>query len=170
MRLLPAAILCALAASLAAQEPVDRAMNAKIRAEGLERSQVAAMFDTLATVIGPRLTGSVAFNRAAEYAKQKLQQFGADALHVGTWPFGRSWELDRFSIEMVEPRYMPLLGFPEAWSPSTPGEILASPAFIAGKTPEQVQQASPKLKGGILMQQPVMTNFITADRVQPTDP
>jgi len=170
MRLLPAAFLLTLAASLAAQEPVDRAMIAKIRAEGLDHSQVVGMFDTLATVIGPRLTGSAAFSRAADYARQKFQQFGADAPHFETWPFGRGWELDRFSIEMVEPRYMPLLGFPEAWSPSTPGEILASPVFVAGKSPDDVQLASPRLKGGILMQQPVMANFITADRVQPTDP
>src|SRR4051812_3431468 len=112
MRISSVAFLCTFSASLAAQEPVDRAMIAKIRAEGLDHSQVAGIFDTIATVIGPRLTGGVAFNRTAEFARQKLQQFGADAAHFESWPFGRGWELDRFSVEMIEPRYMPLLGFP----------------------------------------------------------
>src|SRR3954470_23410718 len=92
-----------------AQERIDASMNAKIRAEGLDRSHVAQMFDTIATVIGPRLTGSPAFLRAMSYAKQKLSEFGARDAHLESWPFGRGWELDRFSIEMVEPRYAPLL-------------------------------------------------------------
>ena len=169
MRVTPVALFV-IAARLSAQEPVDRAMNAKIRAEGLERSQVVGTFDTLATVIGPRLTGSSAFQRAAAYATQKLKAAGVESLHQESWPFGRGWELDRFSIEMIEPRYMPLLGFPEAWSPSTPGELVGTPTLIAGKSADEVQAVAGRLKGGILMQQPIMTNFITTDRVQPTDP
>jgi carboxypeptidase Q len=156
-------------AVLAAQERIDRPMIDRIRAEGLERSQVAGMFDTLTTVIGPRLTGSAAYLRAANYAKQKLSQFGASNARLESWPFGKGWELDRFSLEMVAPRYMPLIAFPEAWSASTKGEIVAEPILVAGKTPEQVQALLPKLEGGVVMTQPVMTNFIVADRVQPTD-
>ena len=55
--------------ALPAQEPVDRAMVAKIRAEGLEHSRLWPMLDTLATVIGPRLTGSPAHLRAANWAR-----------------------------------------------------------------------------------------------------
>jgi hypothetical protein len=162
--------LAALPAMLAAQEPVDAAMNAKIRAEGLDRSQVAGMFDTLATVIGPRLTGSPAYLRAANYAKQKLTQFGLQSPRLESWPFGKGWVLDKFTFEMVEPRYMPLVGYPEAWSGSTSGELRAQPVLTAGKTLAEVQAMAPKLKGGIVMTQPVMTNFITSDRIQPTDP
>src|SRR4051812_49979355 len=101
-------------ALLGAQEPIDRAMIAKIRAEGLERSQVGQMFDTLATVIGPRLTGGAAYMRAADYAKRKLIAFGASNARLESWPFGKGWDLEKFTLEMLEPRYMPLLGFPEA--------------------------------------------------------
>ena len=41
-----------------AQESVDRAMIAKIRDEGLNRSQVMKTFMHFTEVIGPRLTGS----------------------------------------------------------------------------------------------------------------
>ena len=47
------------------QEPVDRPMIARIREEGLNRSQVAAKFNYLTNVIGPRLTGTSAYKRAA---------------------------------------------------------------------------------------------------------
>ena len=166
---LPFALLL-FAAPVLAQEHIDVAMNAKIRAEGLERSHVAQMFDTIATVIGPRLTGSLAFLRAVNYAKQKLSEFGAGDPHLEAWPFGRGWELDRFSIEMLQPRYAPLLGYPEAWSPSTPGEVVAAPVLTAGRSTADVERAAGSIKGGILMQQGVMTNFIVADRLQPTDP
>jgi carboxypeptidase Q len=162
--------LLVVAAPAAAQESIDRSMIAKIRAEGLERSHVVQMFDTIATVIGPRLTGSAAFFKAANYAKQKLAEFGARDARLESWPFGRGWELERFSIEMIEPRYTPLLGFPEAWSPSTPGEIVATPVLTAGKSAAEVERLVDRLTGGIVMQQGLMSNFITADRVQPTDP
>jgi carboxypeptidase Q len=156
--------------ALLAQERVDASMNARIRAEGLERSQVGQMFDTLTTVIGPRLTGTAAYLRAANYAKQKLTEFGARNARLESWPFGKGWELDRFTLEMVEPRYMPLLGFPEAWSAPTAGEIVATPLHTGGKTLAEVQALAPRLKGAVVMTQPIMTNYITTDRVQPTDP
>jgi hypothetical protein len=67
-----AALLLLLAAAAAppparAQEPIDHAMLARIRAEGLERSQVGELFNTLTNVIGPRLSGSPAFLRSAEW-------------------------------------------------------------------------------------------------------
>ena len=160
----------ALPALLAAQENVDAAMNAKIRAEGLDRSQIAGMFDTLTSVIGPRLTGSAAYLRAANYARQKLTQFGASGARLEAWPFGKGWTLDKFTLEMIEPRYMPLLGYPEAWSGSTNGEVVGIPIMTAGKSAAAVDSMKQKLTGQIVMTQPVMTNFITTDRVQPTDP
>ena len=50
------------------QEPVDAVVNAKIRDEGLNRSQVAPIFNMLVDTIGPRLT-SPAHKRAAESAR-----------------------------------------------------------------------------------------------------
>jgi hypothetical protein len=170
MKLVRFAALMLVPAVVYGQEAVDASMNAKIRAEGIDRSQVAGMFDTLTTVIGPRLTGSAAYLRAANYAKQKLTQFGASNARLESWPFGRGWQLDKFTFEMIEPRYMPLLGYPEAWSAPTNGELLLHPQITAGKTLAEVQAMAARLKNGLVMTQPVMANFIVADRVQPTDP
>jgi hypothetical protein len=46
-------------ASVFAQGSVDQATIARIRAEGLERSQVLETFHQLVTTIGPRLTNSL---------------------------------------------------------------------------------------------------------------
>ncbi len=169
--LLTAFIICfCLFASPAAavQEPVDRDVIAKIRDEGLNRSQVYETFTHFTEDIGPRLTGSPAYKNAAEWAQGKLKEYGLENPRLEAWEFGRGWTLDKFSIEMVEPRYMPLIGYPEAWSASTAGEINAAPIFLGDKKQEEIAQMRDKLKGAIVMSQPIQTSFERADRPQPT--
>ena len=119
-----------------ASEPVDLAVIAKIRDEGLNRSQVQKVFSEFVDVIGPRLTASPAHKRAADFARQTMASWGLTNSHLESWDFGgRGWEMSKLTIEMVEPRYMPLIGYPEAWTPSTPGELLIPAIWTAGKTP-----------------------------------
>ena len=63
-------LLCAIPAR--AQESVDRQMIAKIRDEGMNRSQVLKMFTHFTEVIGPRLTGSPQVKAASTYGKTRL--------------------------------------------------------------------------------------------------
>ena len=65
--------LCVL--PLRAQEPVDAAINAKIRDEGLNRSQVLKTFSHFTEVIGPRLTGGPAVKAADDYALGLLKEW-----------------------------------------------------------------------------------------------
>lgn len=163
-------VIALLPAALAAQEPFDHAMIAKIRDEGLNRSHAWPMLDTLATVIGPRLAGSPAFLRAANWARDHLAAWGLRDVHLESWPFGRGWQLDKFTLEMTEPRYMPMIGYPDAWSASTHGDVVGTPVYIGGLPADSVEKMRDKLKGAIVLTQPMMTTFIREDRVNPTDP
>ncbi|MEK6322030.1 MAG: M20/M25/M40 family metallo-hydrolase [Acidobacteriota bacterium] len=156
------------AGTLYAQEPVDRAVIAKIRDEGLNRSRVHETFAHFTEVIGPRLTASPAYKTAAEWARDKLKELGLENPRLEAWEFGRGWTLEKFTFEMVEPRYMPLIGYPEAWSPSTAGELVAAPMFLGGKPIEAVEQMRGTIKGAIVMSQPIQTSFEREDRPQPT--
>jgi hypothetical protein len=156
--------------SLRAQETFDRAMIAKIRDEGLNRSHAYGMLDTIATVFGPRLTASPAYMRAATYARDRLAGWGLSDVHMESWPFGRGWELQKFTFEMTAPRYFPMLGYPDAWSPSTNGDVVGSPMLIAGISADSLDKMRGKLKGAIVMTQPMMTTFIREDRINPTAP
>jgi hypothetical protein len=91
----------------------------RIRAEAQQRSQVMMLFGHLVTAIGPRLTGSPEYKAAAEWCRARLAAFGLADARLEPFEFGRGWVLDKLVIEMVEPRYMPLNGYVEAWSPST---------------------------------------------------
>jgi hypothetical protein len=166
------AFTAAIGIAQGAREAVDAAANAKIRDEGLNRSKVAGMFTMLVDTIGPRLAGSPEYKRAADWGADQMRAFGLTNVVIEPFEFSRGWVLDKFTIEMVEPRYMPLVGYPEAWSPSTQGEVIAPVSFIAGKTAEEIEamQANGTLKGTAIINQPAVNNFIRADRVNPTAP
>lgn len=155
-------------ASIAAQEPVDAVMNAKIRDEGLNRSQVLKTFEHFTEVIGPRLTGSPAAKTAAEYSQSLLKTWGLSDPRLEPWEFGRGWTLEKQTVEMIEPRYMPLVGYAEAWSASTAGEIVATPVFIGNKTAADLEKIKGQLKGAIVLSQPLQDSFERIDRKQPT--
>lgn len=143
-------------------------MLARIRDEGLNRSRAYAMLDTIATVFGPRLTASPAYMRAANWARERFTSWGLANPHLESWPFGRGWELNKFSLELTAPRYFPILALPDAWSPSTKGEVSGAPLWLAGVNADSLEKMRDKLKGAIVMTAPMMTTFIREDRVNPT--
>jgi carboxypeptidase Q len=158
-----------LCVALAEAQSPDRDMLAKIRAEATDHSEAAPVFDMFTIAIGPRLTASPAHKRAAEYARDRLAAYGLANARLEPWHFGRGWTLEKLTVEMIEPRYLPLIGYADGWSSATPGDIVAAPVWIGGKSPEQVDELRQKLKGAIVMTDPIMTNFVRKDRPQPSD-
>src|SRR5215210_1548852 len=153
-----------------AQEPdrIDPRTLQQIRAEAIERSQVMTAFDQFVTIIGPRLAGSPEYKNAAEWARTTLASWGLAGAQLEPWEFGRGWALDRLVVEMTEPRYLPLNAYAEAWSASTRGEIVAAPVFLGGKPLADLTAMRERLKGVIVLSQPLVTSFVREDRVQPT--
>ena len=151
-------------------EHIDSAMNTRIRVEGLEHSQVLSLFNHLTNVIGPRLTGSPAFKAAADWAAAQLTSFGLAGVHQESWPFGRGWTLEEQTLEMITPRYFPLIGYAEAWTPSTAGEIVGKPVYIGDMaTADVVRAHAAELRGSIVLATKPQERFISEDRQQPAD-
>jgi len=170
MRLLPvpALLLTALFAGAAHSAAQDDLLQ-RIRTEAFDRSQAMAMFDHLVTVIGPRLTGSPGHKAAADWSREKLAAFGLQNARLEPFEFGRGWQLDALVVEMIEPRYMPLIAYAEGWSASTPGEIVGQPVFIGAGTAADVAAMKDRLAGAIVLSQPLVESFVREDRLQPTD-
>lgn len=158
-----------LVGTAAAQEPVDQAAIARIKDEGLNRSQVLPAFDHLTNVIGPRLTNSPAFRQAVDWVAAELRRYGLANVHTEAWPFGRGWTLEGLTIEMTAPRYFPLIAYPEAWTPSTRGELVGTPVYLGDLTAEQVRARKADLAGKIVLPWKPQAEFIARDRVQPAD-
>ena len=107
-----------------AETPVDYSAVTQIREEGFNRSKVMETAGYLMDVIGPRLTGSPAAKKANEWTRDQLAAWGLSAARLEAWgPFGRGWSFDRCSVSLVSPVAAPLIAFPKAWTPGTPGPV-----------------------------------------------
>lgn len=157
----------ALASPAVAQDP---AALARIRDEGMNRSRVLELFDHLTNVIGPRLTASPAFKEAVGWSAQRFNEFGLANVHLEPWPFGKGWTLEGQVAELTSPRYMPLLAYTEAWSPSTPAVVAGTPVYIGDLANEaEVRAHASSIRGAIVLATKPQETFITADRLQPTE-
>jgi hypothetical protein len=138
-----------------APEKIDLDMMAKIRDEGLNRSQVMPTLLYLSEVIGPRLTGSAQLKHANEWTKSKLTEWGLQNAHLEAWgPFGRGWEIERFSAQVVEPMTIPLIALPKAWSPSVKGTLKSEVVYLDATDEAGLEKYKGQLKGKIVLLSP----------------
>ncbi len=150
MRTIAAALLTA--SCVFAQERVDLSAIHQIKEEAFQRSKVMDHLAGLTDLNGPRLTGSPEFKEAADWAAARLKEYGLENVHLEKWgPFGRSWSLKEFSVEMISPRYSNMTSWPLAWSASTNGAVTADAVYaplVRGRytSPKQAEDTLDKFK------------------------
>jgi carboxypeptidase Q len=135
-------------------EPVDEAAIARIRDEGLNRSQVMDTAFWLTDRYGPRLNGSPEHEEAGEWVIERLRSWGVENLRKERFTSGHGWSLVSFHATMVEPRVMPMIGMPRAWTPGTAGTVTAEVIrpVISGEADAAAYRG--KLRGRIVLAQP----------------
>ncbi|HEY0873426.1 MAG TPA: M20/M25/M40 family metallo-hydrolase [Vicinamibacterales bacterium] len=154
--------------ALLAAAPIAQDAFQQIKTEALERSQVMQYFDHLVLGIGPRLTGSPQHKAAADWSRETLASIGLEHARLEPFEFGRGWVLDGLTVEMIEPYFLPLIGYAEGWSAPTNGEIVGAPVLVGGKSEAEVTAMKDRLAGAIVLSQPLVTRFVREDRPQPT--
>lgn len=158
-------MLCGIVAVFTQQGGGD--MVTRIRTEGLQRSHALALYWTLTDEIGARLTGSPAHKRAADWARDRFAEWGVTNPHLEPYDFGRGWQLDKISVEMTEPRYMPLVAYPVGWSPATKGVVSGRVVYVGDKSAAQIQSMAGQLRGAIVLAHLPVEQFVDSDRPQP---
>jgi len=149
-------VLSLLISALPAQstvEKLDYETIAKIRDEGLTRSQVMDHISWLSDVYGPRLTGSPAILQASDWVLKRFNEWGLANGHRETWFFGKGWSLVRLSAHMIEPQVQPLIGFPGSWTPGTRGTITADVVRVQIDGDADFEKYRGKLAGKIVLTQ-----------------
>ena len=167
---LPAVLAAAVPAAAvvlpAAAQPVDEAMLAAIREEGLQRSQVMRHVGWLSDVYGPRVTGTPAIEQAGAWTMDTLRGWGLANVHAERFAFGAGWSLVRFHAHLVEPQVMPLIGYPKSWSAGTGGTVTADVVRVDVETEADFERYRGRLRGRILLTQPAReTPMLTGDVV-----
>ena len=135
-----------------ADDRVDEAMVTRIKMEAFQHSRVMDTLAELTDVYGGRLRGSPAYAAAADWARQRLSDWGLAnvTFEPGGFP-GPGWQARRFSVEMTRPAYLHAIAQPLAWSPSTNGRVSGSPVLVDVSSPADFEKYRGTLKGAIVM-------------------
>ncbi len=153
----PAAALAVLVAvsipaAAAPPENVDLEMVTRIRDEAFNRSKAFETLSRLCDGIGPRVTGSPSYRRAAEWAKAELEKAGLSNVRIESFaPFGRGWVLEAASVRMLSPATAILPALPKAWTPGTDGPRKGKAVLAKLEKPEDLDAWKGKLEGRILL-------------------
>ncbi|MGZ5425508.1 MAG: hypothetical protein ACXWH4_13195, partial [Candidatus Aminicenantales bacterium] len=130
-----------------AQEKLDLQMLDRIRTEGLSNSKITDFLIYLCDIYGPRLPDSPQYVKAGEWVVSKAKELGLVNAAMETYgTFGRSWELQKYYAAMIEPQYMPIIGYPKAWTPGTNGVLRGPALLLTPKTLADLDQYKGKLK------------------------
>ncbi len=168
-RSLYAISLALLLVSLAAHGQVrpsdaaDPAMLNRIWLEGTNNSRVMEHLSWITDVFGPRIPGSPAYNKAADWAVRRFTELGlANAAIEPSGELGLGWSYEYVSAHMTAPSYMPILAYPRPWTGSTKGKITGGPVFAPISSKSDMDKYRGKLKGAIVLlsdPRPVRPNF-----------
>lgn len=129
--------------------PTDNSILRAIWDEGMNRSQVYELSQTLNDSIGPRLPGSPALAAGANWVINKYNSWGVPARteQYGTW---MGWERGPSSIALIQPHTRSMSAMALAWSPGTPnGEPIEAPVILLPELPDSAAFAAwlPEVEG-----------------------
>ncbi len=148
---LAVALLVASPVLRAGGETINYADISKIKAEGLQRSQVMELCSWLSDVYTPRVTGSPTALKAAEWVVGKMKAWGLANVAIEPWGnrngFDRGWTNDKFYMQVTAPERFPVPGTPTAWTPGTNGLVSGEAVLVTATAEEDLAQYKGKLKG-----------------------
>jgi hypothetical protein len=122
-------------AAPAGPEKIDSDVNARIRAEATNNSQIMRTLHFLTDVHGPRLTGSPNYKAAAEWTLKQMTDWGLVNAHLEPWEFGHpGWMNERFSGFILSPVKDSLVGEVLGWTPSTNGTAIGAAVQVVPPT------------------------------------
>jgi hypothetical protein len=134
---------------------VDWNTVAKIREEGLQRSQVMDIAGYIVDVLGARLTNSEDMKRAQAWVKGKMEQLGLENVVIEPFmDYGVTWDNEFFSLHMLEPDYQPITGFPLTHTPGTQGKVVCPVVIAELQTKADLAKFKGKVKGVAVLATP----------------
>jgi carboxypeptidase Q len=136
---------------LRAAETINLTDINKIKAEGMQHSQVMELNSWLSDVYGPRLTGSPAVEQGAKWAMGKMKEWGLVNVKMEPWTnrngFERGWTNDKFYVQAISPQKFAIPGTPTAWTPGTKGLVSGEVVMVTANNDADLAKYKGKLRG-----------------------
>lgn len=136
-------------------DPVDWVMVAKIREEGLQRSQVMEFESYIVDVLGARLTLSQDMKRAQQWATTVMGKIGLTSVAAEPYmEYGTTWDNEYVSVHLLEPDYTPMVGYPLSHTPSSAGKQVAEAVIVDLQVRGDLERYRGKLAGKAILSTP----------------
>ncbi len=145
-------VLCLIglsSARLHAEEKVYYDVVQKMMEFEFAQSDVMENSHMLTNIFGGRNSKTPAYRAAAEWARDRLKEYGYDNAHLEPYEFGNGWDFDYVSVHMISPDYAPIIAFPTLWSSGSNGKVNANVVqinFGELTSLEDLEPANGKLK------------------------
>jgi hypothetical protein len=136
------------------RDPARATDEALIAAAAKDSSLLPNLFH-LSDVIGPRLTGSPALNRACEWAADRMRDYGLENVRLEPYTIPEGWERGEARAKLIEPANgvrIQLASY--GWRPGTEGKITGDVIAITAPSLKELQKYKGKLKGAIVLSGP----------------
>jgi hypothetical protein len=133
---------------------LDRAVLTEIR----QHSQIMRNLQYLSDVIGARLTGSPALERANQWTAEKFREYGLVNVRLDPWEIPMGWQRGHASMRIVEPDTgLRLLVASAGWTPGTSGKVTGPVVIIRERTRDKLEQYKGKLRNAVVLLSPPPT-------------
>ncbi|MDB6110445.1 MAG: peptidase [Pedosphaera sp.] len=129
---------------------------AGLRQKAMTDSGAMEIVTDLTTEIGPRLAGSAAEKRAAEWAKQRFEKIGFDKAWIEPFPLEHGWVRGIEKAEIMEPSPQPLVVTALGGSVPTPTNGIEAEIALFRTYDELLAAPIGSLKGKIAVVTPPM--------------
>jgi carboxypeptidase Q len=154
IHLLALAGVAGLGMTLAGQAQIDpgasRQLTGSILVDGKSFDYVSTLTDTF----GARMTGSAAYQRAADWAAAEFRAAGITAVRDEPFTIARAWERGSARARMLTPLDRPLHVESLGWMPSTPeGGVEGDVELVTDPRPDTIA-AQTSLRGRIALMAP----------------
>jgi hypothetical protein len=135
VRMTPAALSVLLLLSSQSAEDL-RSIVGRTVVEGQVMTELRALAG-----IGPRMTGTKAYDRAVSWAESRFRTHGLD-VRLEPVPIAASWRRGPARVRVVAPYEMELVASSVGWSPPTPGAVRGPLRVIDGTAFDRGQAAN----------------------------
>lgn len=120
------------------------------------RSQLMKNLQHLSDVIGPRVTGSRALERANKWAAEKMESYGLENVRLEPWEIPVGWERGTATMRLIEPSNgRPIAIASWAWVPGTKGKLTGPVVAVTSENRDTfLKDMKGKLKGAVILMGP----------------
>ena len=103
--------------------------------------------------IGPRLTASANYVKAAAWAQDEFKQMGLSNVHAYPWEINAAWEPEVWATaSILKPHEQRLHLQADGWSPSTPpGGVRGNVFYLPALTREAIESNAAHIKNAVIL-------------------